>query len=194
MTPLREKDRLFLVVAVPIAVLAAYVVLWRVPHAKKVESYRQRCAALVDPEDFQTEKARLQKRVEESAAELEEERKSPPPESTMKGSSSDTVAVRERAVLEVFREAGLRVVSSEAGRAGPPDGGGSPASSAPSRGESVLKATALRPEPRSRRYVLDGGYAAVMRALAMLADRKCAVIPERLAMGDGERWTLFVWL
>ena len=127
MTPLRTKDRLFLAVAVPAALIAAYAYFWRAPHAKKVRAYGERCAALVDPEDFPAEKRKLEKRVAESAAELEAERGAPAPESAMKGSPDDAPAARERIVLDVFREAGLRVVSSEAGER-TREGGGSGAS------------------------------------------------------------------
>ena len=188
MTPLRTKDRLFLAVAVPAALIAAYAYFWRAPHAKKVRAYGERCAALVDPEDFPAEKRKLEKRVAESAAELEAERGAPAPESAMKGSPDDAPAARERIVLDVFREAGLRVVSSEAGERTREGGASAP------RGGEVLKATALRPEPRARRYRLEGGYAAVRRALCALAERKCAVIPETLEMEGGDRWTVLLWL
>jgi len=189
MTPLRDKDRLFLAVAVPAAILAAYFFLWRAPHSAKVRSYREKCEALVHPDDFPAEKRKLEKRLADSAAELEEEKNTPPPESTMKGAAQDNIAIRERAVLEVLREAGLQVVSSDVVEPGAAGG-----NAQPQRGGDVLRATALRPNPRMRRYRLGGGYAAMRRALEIMAERKCAVIPERLEMDGGDGWTLLLWL
>ena len=189
MTALRFRDKLFVVVVVPAALLSAYVYFWRAPYAAKVKTDTESCAKLMTPENFAAEKqkcaAEKQKReklVADSAAELDRENKTPTPEAKIAAAAGDTVAARERAVFEVFRDAGLRIVSSEVCG----DGGGA-------RGGGVLRATAYRPSPRARRYRLEGSYSAVKKALELIVERKCAVIPERLEMNGGENWTVFLW-
>ena len=186
MTALRIRDKLFVVLVIPAALLGAYIYYWRIPHAEKVKTASEACAKLITPEKHAEEKAKLQKLVADTAAELEAEKKMNVPESKIAAGAGDTVAAREQAVLDVFRDAGLRVVSSEINNA--EDGG--------ARGGAVLRATALRPSPRGRRYSLEGSYSAVRRALELITERKCAVIAERLEMegGEGEKWSLLLWL
>lgn len=184
MTALRIRDKLFVVLVIPAALLGAYIYYWRIPHAEKVKTASEACAKLITPEKHAEEKAKLQKLVSDTAAELEAEKKTNVPESRIAAGAGDTVAAREQAVLDVFRDAGLRVVSSEINNA--EDGG--------ARGGAVLRATALRPSPRGRRYSLEGSYSAVRRALELITERKCAVIAERLEMEGGEKWSLLLWL
>ena len=113
MTALRLRDKLFVVVVIPAALLGSYVYYWRIPHAEKVKTASEACAKLITPEKHAEEKAKLQKLVADTAAELEAEKKTNVPESKIAAGAGDTVAAREQAVLDVFRDAGIRVVSSE---------------------------------------------------------------------------------
>ena len=182
MTPLRTRDRVFIVFVVPVAILAAYVYYWRIPHAAKVKEDREKCEKLIKREVYAEEKAKLDKRLAETAAELEKEKATPPPAAAIDAAAGDGVAKRERTVLDIFREAGLRVVSTAA------------ASVTPQRGGDVLRGTALRPDPRMRRYQLEGSYASLLRALSLFTERKSAVLVERVETSGGENWTVILWL
>ena len=184
MTALRIKDKLFVVVVVPAVILGLYIYYWRIPHAERVKAASEACAKLITPEMYAAERAKLKKLVADTAAELEAEKKTNVPESKIAAGAGDTIAAREQAVLDVFRDAGLRVVSSEINNA--EDGG--------ARGGAVLRATEMRPSPRGRLYRLEGTYSEVLRALGLITERKCAVIAERLEMEGGEKWSLLLWL
>lgn len=184
MTALRLRDKLFVVVVIPAALLCAYAYYWRIPHAEKVKASREACAKLITPERHAAEKKKLQKLLADTAAELEAEKKASMPESNIAANAGDTIAAREQAVLDVFRDAGLRVVSSEMCNT----------EDVNARGGVVLRATALRPSPRGRLYRLEGGYSDMRRALGLVTERKCAVIAEWLEMEGGEKWTLLLWL
>lgn len=183
MTALRLRDKLFVVIVVPAALLGSYVYFWRIPHQEKLKTANEALAKLMTPENHAAERQKLEKLVADTTAEFEAENKLTVPETKIAANAGDTVAARERAVLDILREAGLRVVSTEIDNS---EGGGA-------RGGGVLRATALRPSPRGRRYRLEGSYAAVSQALALLTERKCAVIAERLEMTKGESWTLLLW-
>lgn len=182
MTALRLRDKIFVTVVVPAALLGSYVYFWRIPHMEKVKKESESCAKLITPENYAAEKQKREKLVADSAAELANEKKTPVPEAKITASAGDSIAARERVVLEVFRDSGLRIISSELCG----EGGGS-------RGGGVLRATGYRPSPRARRYKLEGSYAAMRRALGLIVERKCAVIPERLEMYEGDTWSLFLW-
>ena len=181
MTEIRDKDRLFLAVVVPALAIAAYIWLWRADAARKVAELEIRSASLVTNEDFAGAKALADRALKAAEEELASEKSAPPPATTVKGDPDATAAERESAVLSVFREAGLWVVRSE-------DVGGGAAG-------DKLRATGTCREPRCRRYVLDGSYPAVRRALDAFVVREMAVVPERLEMREAgvARWTMEVW-
>lgn len=185
MTAIRDQDRLFLRLAVPLALVAAYAYCWRIDAAKRLDALRGESAALVAAADFDFEMQKARRLLADAQAELERERAVPPPAAKVKGDANATVAGRESEVLRVLREAGLGIVRSEV-----VDG------DARSEFGGKLAATGVRPDPVCRRYTLDGAYPAVRRALDAFAAGEMAVVPERVEMraaGIG-RWTVTLWL
>ena len=181
MTPLRTKDRVFLLTAVPAAAVAAYIWLWRIDAARRADGLETRSAALVTVEGFDGEMALAGRQLASATRELEEEKSKIPPATNVKGDPSATAAERESEVLAVFRSAGLWAVRSEEAEGGPSG--------------QVLQAAGSRPDPRCRRYLLEGSYPAVKRALDLFVAKEMAVVPERLEMaGNGAvRWMMEVW-
>ena len=190
MTEIRVKDKLFLAVAVPLALLAAYWYLWRADAGRQMDELSRRHETLVEEEDFPMEKRRADKALAEAKAELEAERKKPMPQTKVKADAQARAAERERAVLQVFRESGLTVVGSAA-----TDGQRRDRVQTGKAGE-LLKATGARPEPLHRSYTIDGRYPDVVKALGTISDREMAVIPDGVVMRAEERnrWTVEVWL
>lgn len=190
MTEIRTKDKLFLAVVVPLALLAAYWYLWRADAGRQADELARRRVALVAEEDFPMEKRRADKALDEAKAELEAERGQPMPQTKVKADAQERAAERERAVLQVFREAGLTVVGSAATGETRRD-----AAQTGKAGE-VLKATGARPVPLHRSYTIDGRYPDVVKALETLAAREMAVIPDGVVMRAEKRnrWTVEVWL
>ena len=188
MTEMRTKDKLFLAVAVPAALLAAYWYCWRASAGRQLDELQSRQSQLVTAEDFPMEKRRAERELAEAKAELEAEKRIPRPQVAVVAEAGASEAERERHVLQVFREAGLTVVASEA-----PKGD---AAANPGRAGELLKATGARPLPRRRAYTVDGRYPDVVKALRAFDEGKMAVIPDCVQMRETgrNRWTLEVWL
>jgi len=182
MTEIRTKDKLFLAVVVPLAAIVAYVYCWRIDTAKRVEMLSASSVRLVKPEDFDYEKHLAERALKQAEETLAAEKQVPMPALKVKADAKASAAEREREVLAIFREAGLRVLDSELCEGG--------------SGAAVLQATGTRPEPVSRRYRLDGRYPQVRQALETFATREMAVIVEKLDMEEAERgrWKLEVCL
>ena len=188
MTEMRTKDKLFLAVAVPAALLAAYWYGWRESASRQIDGLQGRQARLVTAEDFPAEKRRADLELAEARAELEAERRIPLPQGAVVAEAGASEAERERQAIRVLREAGLTVVASE--------GPGADASAGADKAGGLLKATGTRPVPGHRAYTVDGRYPDVVKALRTFAERKMAVIPDRVRMraSGRNRWTLEVWL
>lgn len=182
MTEVRVKDKLFLAVVVPVAALAAYGYFWRAETGRRVASLAARSASLVQAEDFDFERQRAERELKAAEAELAAERAVPVPAQKVVTSADMVQAERERQVLAVFREAGLGVLGSDVVEGG--------------AGAAVLRATGLRPAPICRRYLLDGRYPQVRKALETFAECKMAVVVEKMEMGEvgRGRWKLEVSL
>jgi len=188
MTEIRTKDKIFLAVVVPAALIAAYWYGWRSPSCRKLAELQSREAQLVEIEDFPMEKRRAERELADAKAELEAERNAPEPQIEVVSARDASEAEREREALEIIRGAGLSVVAGEAPKAG----------TIPNSGKAgeLLKATGLRPVPIHRSYTVDGRYPNVVKALKAFSEKKMAVIPDSVQMraAGRSRWTLEVWL
>lgn len=184
MIEIRPKDRLFLLVAAPLALAAAYVFLWRGEAAARLEADGRTVRALVAPEDFDRTLAAAERARAEAEDGFARAQAEPVPAAAVAADAAESAAERERAVLAVFREAGLHVVSSR------------PSAESDARALDALKATGSRPGPLRRVYLVDGRYPDVVSALAVFSARKMAVVLESLSMSDAPlpRWKLEVWL
>ena len=180
MTEIRPKDRLFLAVVVPLAAVAAYWYGWRAEAGAELSTLESRRAALVSAGDFEDAFAKARRERKAAEAELEAERNAARPAVKVKADPAEAEADREAAVLEVFREAGLKVISGER-----IEGGGVGA---------VLQAAGCRPGPVARRYSLEGTYPQVMDALARFAGREMAVVAEKVEMCAPGSWRMEVAL
>lgn len=191
MIEVRTKDKIFTAVAIPLLAAAAYVWLWRMDAAAKLEAQAKELSTLVEEEDYPFEMRRAQSRLADAQADLEAEKSTPMPQLEVAAAPNATLAKRESDVLAVLRESGLEIRRSELIRVA-------------ADGETADAAIALRdasPGTRSapvalRRYTLDGTYPLVKKALETFAVRKMPVIAERLEMKSAPlaRWTMEVWL
>jgi hypothetical protein len=77
MTEIRTKDKLFLAVVVPVAIIAAYWYGWRASAGRRLAELETSHAQLVAVEDFPMEKRRAERELAEANAELEAEKKIP---------------------------------------------------------------------------------------------------------------------
>lgn len=190
MIEVRAQDKIFLALLVPVALVAGYVYFWRLDAARRLDDLMRRNATLVAVEDFPSRKRMAERARDDAREALATERAVPRPPAKMQADPNATFAERERAVLDVFRAAGLCVVRGET----------LPKSSAidENAGGAIWRAAGWQRgwSAEHRRYELDGTYPAVKRALDVFSARQMAVIPEKVEMhAPGlARWIVEVWL
>ena len=183
MIEIGKRDRIFVAVVLPLALLGGYLHFVRQPLAKARGTLAAERAQLPDPDMFPRERRALAGRVAEAERRVEAERKAPAPEPAVRGTDGESEAARQQAVFDALHAKGVRIVSSEAAEA-----------------EGVcadaLRATGIRPNPVARRLRLESGYAEMLGALKEIGDRRLAVIPAKWSMtpsGATCRWELTLW-
>ncbi|MBP5510266.1 MAG: hypothetical protein J6Z49_05060 [Kiritimatiellae bacterium] len=184
MTEIRTKDKLFLAVVLPAALVALYVWGWRTAAVKRLRTLEAQDLALVAQDAFPQEKRTLELNAAAARKEREEALSAPMPAVRVKGEAGASPAERERTVVGVFRTAGLRVTKIESGRSSDKVSG--------EAGEA-LKATGVCPEPVRRVYRLDGGYPSVRQALDAFAGNEMAVAVEQLSMEGNGNWSVSIY-
>ena len=178
MTEIRTKARIFLAVVLPLVAVAAYVFLWRVEAAKKLEYYGKLDAELVDKADYPSVKARAERDLKLAEENLAKERATEMPKAKAVGDAADSFAKREHAFMEVLAGCGLRVVSCERIKAGD------------DTSSAVLSASGVCGNPVRCRFVVDGGYVSVVEMFDALSHGKHAVIVDSVSLEGDDRWTL----
>lgn len=190
MIEVRKKDLIFLALALPLALVAAYYWLHRAPAARRAAGLRAEMARLPDPDMFPAERTRLEARAAEAERDLDETRKAKPPTETVKGDPAADAAARQDALLAAFSRAGVRVVGVKS-----IDSSGVAQSS---RGGNALRASGVRPRPEVRHFVLEGDYRSFVGALDSISREQAPVVCEGVSFSpasDGAcRWELEIWL
>lgn len=105
MTPLRPKDRLFLATVLPLALLAAYVILYRMPTERRNAYLESAIARLVEVDDFPMARQLAERRLKEVESALAEAKSQP--RSVTHGEES--AVERDRKLVALFRASGLIV-------------------------------------------------------------------------------------
>lgn len=183
MMEVRLKDKIFLAFALPVAAIAAYFWLWRNDAAKKLSALEEKSSALVAKEDFEGEMARALARQAAAEKSLEEERMIKINANQVIASIDSSSAERESKVLNVFRSSGITVIRSEIA-----DGMSEEAQLALENAGAARKSVC-------RKYLLDGTYPGIKKALDLFSLEKMAIIPERVEMRGTSvgRWVLYIW-
>ncbi len=190
MMQVRTKDKIFLGVVAPLALLGAYFHFVRRPAVAQVAALKAEPQRLPDVEMFPAERRQLRKRVEEAEAALAAERGEAPRATSVKGDPAAAVAERQDAVLRLFTAAGVSVIHVE------PEALKGRMQEA-SRGCAVLSATGRCAAPEARRFVVEADYTAFQKAFQALAAEQMPVIPEALSLRVGARtcrWEMLLWL
>lgn len=178
------RDRVFVAVALPLALLAGYFYFVRQPLEKDRTALAAERARLPDPDMFPAERRQLRDRVAEAERDLAAAQAEKSPEAAVRGAADESEAARQQAVFDVLHAHGVRVVKSE-----PVDAAGVCA--------DTLRATGVRPEPVARRLALEAAYPALLEALKAIEAARLAVVPGGWRMTPGEvacRWEVTVWL
>ena len=179
-----KRDRIFVAVALPLALLAAHWHFVRGPLEKERAALAAEQARLPDPDMFAVERRTLQTRVAEAEKDLDAARAEKAPEAEVRGEPGASEAARQQAVVDVLQAKGVRILKVE-----PVEDGGA--------GADILRATGVRPAPVARRIELEAAYPALVDVLAEFEARRMAVVPGPVSMasdGTSCRWEVTLWL
>lgn len=190
MIEIGKKDKIFVAVAVPMAVLAA-LYFWGVsPVEKDFRALVAERANLPDPDMFPLERRALEKRVAEVERTSTELAAEAPPEALVVADAAASCAARQDALVSLLVRKGVRLVRLETLAEQPlPDAG--------SRGREALRTTGVCPLAEGRRLTLEGDYGQVREVLAEIATRRLAIVPEALSLKTTQgvnQWEVTVWL
>ena len=178
------RDRIFVAVALPLAMLAGYVHFIRQPLARERAALGAEQARLPDPDMFPSERRLLRDRAAEAERDLAAAKAEKPPEVAVRGAADESEAARQQAVFDLLHAHGVRVA-----KAGPVEAAGVCA--------DTLRATGVRPQPVARRFALEASYPALVEALKALEAARLAVVPGAWTMTPGGtacRWEVTLWL
>lgn len=184
MLEIGKRDRIFLMVAVPAAAVAAYVFLWALPVGERILALEARESSLVAAEEYPAIRAVLESSLQKAEKALEEEKSLPPPDAGVAGDASLGDAARQRSLFASLAARRLRVLRSK------------PDSADGAFAGEALKATGAVAEPMRLRLLIEGSYPDLLSALESFSAEKSAVIPESVgfATGSRNRWEVSVWL
>lgn len=184
------KDKVFIALVLPAALLWAFLHYVRTPAVKARDALAAEHGRLPDPMTFPIERRGLQERVAEAERALAAERALPPVETAVRGNPEATLAERQNAVFSVFSGNGVRIDSVDAAEAQEPD-------AAPASAGTALRAAGTRPEPAMRRFSATAGYSAFAAALGEFCADKSPVVPVCVSMTSDDglcKWEFSLWL
>lgn len=192
MIKVTKSDRIFIMIAVPAAVIAAYCWLCAFPVHKEFASMKSRCESLGDEQTLESARVmfsvKLEKAKERLAAALL--RAASAPESGMTASAGEDDATRLGAVCNLMRECGGRLSACV------PEG--APADETAYDG-AMLKRIGVS-APAVWKITVEAPYPVLAKFLEELSARKIPAIPGKVTMtrgaddGKPNFWTLTVCL
>jgi hypothetical protein len=181
MLKITQRDRIFAAIAIPAALLAAYIFLVRAPLARNVDSMRVRLATLGDADTLRAERTVLDRRLAEGREALRttEEAESARRDAEAQALSDGTAApadasarLRRAIALLGAPPASLRITSSELLAEGD-----SASLSAP------LVREAIGGQPATLwRFTAVAGYSSIVAALRAISDQSLPVVVERATL------------
>ena len=176
------RDKIFVAVVLPLTLAALYSQIWRPKIVSRLQALESRDRSTVSEVRFPGEKRSLVQAAEAAEKELKAEEAKKLPASKFAGSPKDSRAVRTQMVVEVFRAAALRVVSSEVVE-----------TRGDSRETALLRATGTIADAVKRKYVLKGTFSAVRAALEGFVERKMPVVVSSVDSVNGLDWRVEVY-
>lgn len=185
MLKVTTKDKIFVQVALPIALLAAFVWFLRNPAVAERNRLAEEYARLPDPAVFPQLEKVLERRVSEAETSLAAARAEEIPASSVKGDPSTGSSERQCMVLDLFKKAGTSILAVE------------PDVRELGRGGETLRSTGMRPSPEAWKFRVEAGYSAVLFALREMSNAKMPVVPVSVKMDVvdvGCKWEVALWL
>lgn len=184
MMEIRKQDVVFVSVALPLAIAALYVWMWRMPATDEAAKLSEKSLALVQEEDFPRRMAIARRETELRQAALETEKSRPSPESLVSPANGAHLPERQRALFAIFATNSMRIISSKADAAAPGE-----------IGNALMKASGATECVRMT-ITAEGTYPALRAVLDALDAAKAAAIPENVSFAASapNRWEIVLWL
>lgn len=186
------KDKIFVALALPLAVFAGFVFFVRAPAVKTQTALAEERRRLPDPDLFPIERRNLANRVTETEKELAAARARKPVAAAVVGDVAASVADRQDAVFAALSQRGARLVRVVAG-----EGTNAGAVGDADRAARALQDTGIRPEPVERRFVVEAAYPDFVAALETFISTRAPVVPAAVSMTTQAgvcRWEFTLWL
>lgn len=186
------KDKIFVALALPLAVFAGFVFFVRAPAVKTQTALAEERRRLPDPDLFPIERRNLANRVTETEKELAVARARKPVAAAVVGDVAASVADRQDAVFAALSQRGARLVRVAAG-----EGTNAGAAGDADRAARALRDTGIRPEPVERRFVVEAAYPDFVAALETFISTRAPVVPTAVSMTTQAgvcRWEFTLWL
>lgn len=188
MIEITNRDRIFVFVALPAAILAAFFFLVHKPQAARLAALRENHEALVPAGDYPVLIRGLERQKAEAEAELAAEKAAP---SEVYVRPAVSAAERLHAVLELFERNGAHVSKF------------SPVTAEARPGTEDYSARLVRAgwcaQPEAWSLELDAAYPDVQATLAAMAQEDLPAMPVSVSLRtDPDKtlghWTLIIWL
>lgn len=188
------KDRIFLAIVLPAALLAIYAIFVHAPLAKRLCAMRDRYATLGTVEEIEAERPHLEARRRKAAAARAASEKAEADRMSDEsgGKTVDADSLRFDRMMTLLGDCpGVRIVSAE--RITGYD-------AAETRPKELVRDAAGIAEPALWRFTANADYASVMKALCEIRDRKTPAIVEGISFegsagrGGSRTWRIDVWL
>lgn len=198
MVRITEKDRIFLAIALPAALVALYFFVVRAPLARQLSAMRSRYEALGPAAEIEAGRPALERRREEAAARLAAAEAAEAKRlAAASGGEESAVPVgdgsaRFSSVVALLDGVeGVKIASAErVGETG----------NAEPRAKYLVRETLGAAEPDLWRFTVNADYGAIMRALAEARERKLPAIVDGVSFagvvgsGASRIWRIDVWL
>lgn len=199
MIQVTDRDRAFVAVALPLALVALYAIFVHAPRARALAEMRSRLESLGDAEDLELERPALQRRRADAAARRAEAdaaeamRVAGGGEATAPGGDS---ARLDRVVAVLNATDGVKLTAAE--RIWQTGNGGEPRAKA-----LVREALGDGASPMLWRFTVSADYASLQRVLGAAGERKLPVIVDgvsfdgasgRAGRGGARIWRIDAWL
>ena len=184
MTQIRTKDKIFLAVAVPLALIGAYVWLVAMPAGKHIAALSAEHRALPDVEMFPTQKRRLEANIQAAEKELKEERTLTAAARRDDPAPKDAAA-RQAALIAKFTTAGAKVIRVENAK-----------NTTDAAGAKALAALGYSPEARG--FTIEARYPEFVAAMTAVSTEKTSMaVAESVSLQSDKRtcrWEMIWWL
>lgn len=185
MLQITNRDKIFIIVALPVAVALCYWFLLRRPIAAEYSVCENQAMSLASAEQYEAENLMLNRQLAAAREKLQNEKNKAGEGADAKVSGGLSSAERLEKVLNVFAANNVRIITSEA----QPDNGARPAG-------KVMRDLFGIKDPHLRLFSAEGAYANVVSALQSFSIRENQVIVESVSLTTGRlgcKWTVLLW-